>query len=155
VSRRSLRRTLLVFDEGFWIGTGMKKQRLKAFAVAALWLWAPSAVEAQDQLRKDLIESDRAKKEANLTPETAPNLERRMEWVENSIPFRLVTGEVGGFGVSFGAIMPGSGFGIGPRFTRGGLLGGRLTVGVETRFAANESYIGRLDLSLDHLLRDR
>jgi outer membrane protein assembly factor BamA len=133
----------------------MKKQQSTALAVAALLWLEPSAARAQDQLRKDLIESARDQKQANLTPETSPAMERRIEQVENSLPFRLVTGEVGGFGLSLGAIMPGVGFGIGPRFTRGGLLGGRLTVGVDTRFAVNESYIGQLTLSLDHLLADR
>jgi outer membrane protein assembly factor BamA len=110
---------------------------------------------AQDQSRKDLIESARDQKEANLTPETDPQLERRIEWVENSLPYRLLTGEVDGFGVGIGAIVPGSGFGVGPRYTRGGLLGGRLTLRVETRFAANESYLGRVDLSLPHLFVKR
>jgi len=133
----------------------MNKQQFKAIAAGALWLCVPPVVMAQDQFRKDLMESARDEKEANLTPETQPKMERGFEWVENSLPYRLLTGEVDGFGVAFGAIVPGSGFGIGPRYTRTGLLGGRLTARVETRFAVNESYLGRLDLSVPHLFGDR
>src|SRR6185295_2153777 len=57
--------------------------------------------------------------------------------------------------VAFGTIVPGSGFAIGPQYKRTDLVGGRLTLRMEARAAANQSYLGRLDLSLPHLLNDR
>ena len=60
-----------------------------------------------------------------------------------------------GLGIGFGTIVPGSGFAIGPKYKRSDLWGEKLTVSVEARAAINESYIGRLDLSVPNLIGDR
>src|SRR5882724_6429667 len=88
--------------------------------------WASEAVHAQ--LRSDLIESARSEKEANLTPETPPKAERKIVWVENSLIYKLLTGQVDGFGVGFGQLVPGAGFALGPQYKRTDLWGGRLTL---------------------------
>src|SRR5260370_41919385 len=88
--------------------------------------WASEAAHAQ--LRSDLIESARIEKESNLQPETPSKPERDILWVENSIFYRLVTGQVNGFGVGFGQLVPGTGFAIGPQYKRKDLWGGRLTL---------------------------
>ena len=107
---------------------------------------------AQAQLRSDLIESARNAKEANLTPETPPKAERGFVWAENSLPYRLVTGQVGGgFGIGFGQLVQGAGFAVGPQYKRSDLLGGMLTVSAGARVGVNESYLGRLDVSLPKL----
>lgn len=132
----------------------MKKFELLAVVGPVLFgaLLCPRAVA---QLRSDLIESARTEKEANLTPERPPKAERKIVWAENSLAYRLLTGQVDGIGVGFGTIVPGSGFAIGPQYKRTDLWGGRLTLRMEARAAANESYLGRVDLSLPHLLNDR
>src|SRR3982750_4924187 len=71
---------------------------------------ALAGATARAQLRSDLIESARAEKEAHLTPETPPKAERRLVWAENTLVYRLLTGDANGFGVSFGEIAPESGF---------------------------------------------
>jgi outer membrane protein assembly factor BamA len=120
------------------------------FALCASW----AQREARAQTRSDIIDSERAEKEANLTPETQPKAERRIESVENSLPFRLFTGSSDGLGVSFGPILPGSasGFGVGPKYTRKGLWGGRLNFGVEARGTTKQSYEGQLNAALPNLL---
>jgi len=106
------------------------------------------------QLRSDLIESARTEKEATLTPEKAPGAQQKIVWAENSLAYRLLTGQVDGLGVGFGNIVPGAGFAIGPQYRRSDLLGGRLTLRAEARVAENESYLGRVDLALPHLFGD-
>jgi outer membrane protein assembly factor BamA len=131
-------------------------QKLRDLAIVWLGFCGVLAcTPARAQLRSDLIESARTEKEANLTPETPPSFERKIVWAENSAPYHLLTGEMDGVGVGFGTIVPGSGFAIGPRYRRTDLLGGRLTLNLEARGAINESYMGRLDLSLPHLFDDR
>ena len=110
---------------------------------------------AEAQSRSGLIESARTEKEANLTPERPPRLERKVVWAKKSVLYGLLTGDVEGIGVGFGTIVPGSGFAIGPQYKRTDLWGERLTLNVEARAAANKSYIGRLDLSLPRLFGDR
>ena len=130
--------------------------KVKRFTVAWLALCVPlSCPQARAQLRSDLIESARMEKEVNLTPERPPGVERKIMWAQNSLGFRLLTGQVEGFGVGFGNIVPGSGFAIGPQYKRTDLWRGRLTLKAEARAAINESYVGRLELSLPHLFDDR
>jgi len=107
---------------------------------------------AYAQLRSDLIESARIEKEANLAPETPPKAERIIVAAQKSVPYKLLTGELDGFGVGFGNITPGAGFAVGPQYRRNDLLGGNLTLRVTARASVNESYLGRLDLSLPNLL---
>jgi outer membrane protein assembly factor BamA len=107
------------------------------------------------QLRTDLLESARDAKEAALTPERPPKAERGIVRAEDSLAYRLLTGEARGFGVAFGQIAPGSGFSVGPKYKRTDLLSGRLTFSVEARATITESYLGRMELSLPHLLDDR
>jgi hypothetical protein len=78
-------------------------------------LGACGLVHVQAQSRTDLIESARTEKEANLTPETPTKGERAFERVENSFPYRLLTSQTGGFGVSFSNVVPGSGFALAKR----------------------------------------
>lgn len=119
-----------------------------------LCLGAWGFVHGQTESRTSLIESARTEKAANQTPEKPPKLETRIESVENSVPYRLLTAE-DGLGVGFGNVVPGSGFAAGPQYTRKGLWNGRLDVKLQARASKNESYLGRMDLSLPHLLGDR
>ena len=119
----------------------------------ALCAWCEFA-QAQVQLRTDTIESARTEKEANLKPESPPKAERDIEWIEHSLPYRLVTSQSDGFGVVLGSIVPGQSFGAGPSYRRTGSWGGKLGFAVQARRSANESYPGRFDVSLSHVLGD-
>lgn len=129
----------------------LKQAAIVWLSLCGLVICAP----AEAQLRSDLIESARIEKEANLKPEASPKLERRIVGARNSLAYRLLNGEVEGFGVGFGNIVPGAGFAIGPQYRRTELLDGRLTVIAEARATLNKSYIGRVDLILPSLFRDR
>jgi outer membrane protein assembly factor BamA len=130
----------------------MTQSRKQLFVV---WLGLYGLAHAQPQSRSELIDSERAEKEANLTPETTPKAQRRLEGIEHSWPYRMLTGDTDGFSVANGGILPGWGFAVGPRYTRNDLWGAKLTVKAEVRAAVNESYLGRLDLALPHLFNDR
>src|SRR5271165_4643810 len=107
---------------------------LLGFSLCASW----ALQEAHAQLRTDSIESARTEKEANLTPETPPRAERDIGKIENSWPYRLFTGQLDGFGIGFGTIVPGSSVAIGPRYLRR-LWDGKLILRVEARGSVNES----------------
>jgi len=129
--------------------------QMKRITVLGLSLFVVVAQrQAQGQLRTDLIESARTDKEATLTPEAPPKLERNIEWVENSLPYRLITGQSSGFGITFGSIVPGSSFAIGPRYQKP-FWDGKLLLRVDARTAVNESYGGRLEIVAPHLFNDR
>jgi outer membrane protein assembly factor BamA len=106
---------------------------------------------AQTETRADLIDSPRTQKETKLTPEEPPKAEKRIESIENSVPYRLMTGEFDGFGIGFGTIIPGSGFAIRPSYTRTDLFDGRLALRVDALGAVNRSYLGSLDLAAPNL----
>jgi outer membrane protein assembly factor BamA len=107
--------------------------------------------DQQSGTRADQIDSARTQKEAELTPEEPPKAEARIESFEHSVPYRLVTGELDGFGLGFGTIIPGSGFAIRPRYTRTDLFGGRLTLRLDALAAVNQSYAGGFDLGMPNL----
>src|SRR5690349_6893349 len=74
-------------------------EKVKRFAVAWLALCVPlTCPQARAQLRTDLIESARVEKEANLTPERPPKVERKFVWAENSFAYKLLSGQTDGFG---------------------------------------------------------
>lgn len=120
-----------------------------------VWFGLYGLAHAQLQSRSELIDSARAEKEANLTPETTPKPERRLEDIEHSWPYRMLTGNTDGFSVAYGGILPGLAFAAGPRYRRTDLWCGKLIAQAEVRAAANQSYVGRLDLVLPHLFDDR
>ncbi len=129
------------------------RKATKRLIVFSLGAWG--LVCGQTESRTSLIESARTEKEANLTPEKAPKLEARIESIEQSLPYRLLTGDAEGFGVGFGNIVPGAGLAAGPQYTRSKLWKGRLNLAVQARASMNQSYLGCVDLSLPHLLGDR
>jgi hypothetical protein len=119
------------------------------------WLGLYGLAYAQPQSRSELIDSERAKKEANLTPEKPPKAEWRLQRIEHSWPYRMLAAGGDGFGVASGGLLPGWGFAIGPRYTRNNLWDGKLTARAEFRAAINQSYLGRVDLALPRLFNDR
>ena len=94
----------------------------------------------------------RADKEANLSPEEPPHAEVRIESIENSVPYRLLTDDFDGFAVGFGNVIPGSGFAVRPRYTRSDLLDGRLTMRIDVLGSTDESYMGGFDLAMPKLV---
>src|SRR4051812_11974228 len=115
---------------------------LKLLALGLALCACCDIVEAQIQSRTDIIEAARTEKERNLKPETQPKPERDIVWVENSLPYRLLTSQADGFGVVLGTLVPGQGFGAGPSYRRTGLWGGKLGFAVQARGSMNESYLG-------------
>jgi len=129
-----------------------QSKRITVLGLSLFVFWAGR--EAQAQSRTDLIESARTEKEANLTPWVPPKEEQAIRKIQDSLPYRLLTGEAHGFGVSFGNMVPGSGFAIGPRYTRP-VWDGKLILRIDAAAAINESYGGRLELAAPRLFSDR
>jgi hypothetical protein len=114
-------------------------------------VYAQSDSPAQSDSRSSLIESARGQKDANLTPQEPPKAERRLESIEDTAPYKLLTGDLDGFGIGIGTIIPGSGFAIRPRYTRD-LWGGALKLRIDALGAKNESYAGGFDLTMPSLI---
>jgi outer membrane protein assembly factor BamA len=110
---------------------------------------------AYPQSRVAEIEAARTQKELNLTPQEDPKWESRIDRIENSVPYRLLSGNFHGFGVAFGNVVPGAGFAVGTEYKRTDLWSERLTATVRAVGSSNRSYLGRLDLSLPQLLGGR
>lgn len=124
---------------------------ISLLGVSFLVLGAAGKAEAQS--RTDLIQAARTEKEATLTPWVKPKAQGVFERAQASLPYRLLTGDANGFSVSFGNMVPGSGFAIGPTFTKD-LWDGRLIFRADARAAVNQSYGGRLEVSIPRLLND-
>jgi outer membrane protein assembly factor BamA len=129
-----------------------QSKRILVFGFSIFAIWA--GPEARAQSRTGQIESDRTEKEAILTPWTPSKAERIIDKTINSTPYRLFTGDVNGLAVTSGNMVPGSGFAIGPTYTKP-LWEGKLILKLDARAAVNQSYGGRLDVTLPRLFSDR
>lgn len=127
-----------------------KRMAVWGFSLAVLC----GAPDAQSQTRSGIIESARTEKEATLKPYTLPKDERIIIKVQDSLPYRLLTGDAKGFGVSFGNTMPGSGFTLGPSYTRS-LWENKLILRADAKAGINQSYGGRVELSFPRLFTER
>jgi outer membrane protein assembly factor BamA len=130
--------------------TQFKRLAVVVFGLCSLLAFSQAHAES----RTELIQSARIEKETNLTPEVTPKAERVIVKTQNSLPYRLLTGEAHGFSVSFGNMVPGSGFAIGPTYTKP-LGEGNIILRIDARAAINQSYGGRLEVSMPSLFSDR
>ncbi|MDX2153559.1 MAG: BamA/TamA family outer membrane protein [Bryobacteraceae bacterium] len=131
----------------------MKQSKWETFlGLGVFVLWA--APNAHAQLRTDLIRAERSDKAAKLTPWAPDKAERFIVKVEHSLPYQLLTGDAHGLSMSFGNMVPGSGFAIGPKYTRP-MHDGRIVLELDARASANESYLGGLKLSAPRVFSDR
>jgi len=130
-------------------------RKLWIFPVGLLVLFGTWSQRAGAQTRAELIELARNEKESRLTPEIAPKGQRLIVRAQESLAYRLLTGQVKGLGVGIGQIAPGSGFAIGPQYKRSDLLGGQLTFTVAARGSTNQSYLGSVGFSLPRLFDGR
>jgi outer membrane protein assembly factor BamA len=131
-----------------------QSKRIAVFGLSLFVLWAGRQAQAQSQSRTDLIESERTEKEAVLTPWVAPKGEQVIERAVKSLPYRLLTGNAHGFSLSFGNMLPGAGFAIGPTYTRS-IWEGKLLFRADARASINQSYLGRFEVSVPRLFSDR
>jgi outer membrane protein assembly factor BamA len=111
----------------------------------------PHNEETSAELRTQQIESARTEKEANLQPEPELKLQHDIEWVQTSFPYRLVTAQFHGFGLGFGKVGAGTGFAVGPQFSRTDFLDGKMALRVGARGSVNRSYFGNVELSVRDL----
>ncbi|MBC8166975.1 MAG: BamA/TamA family outer membrane protein [Bryobacteraceae bacterium] len=119
----------------------------------AMCMGACGLAYAQAPSRAAEIEAARTQKELSLKPQVDPKWQSRVERIESSIPYRLLGSNLNGLGVSFGNVVPGSGFAAGLQYKRNDLWGERLTASVSARTTMNKSYIGQLELSVPQLFR--
>jgi hypothetical protein len=108
---------------------------------------APPKKETDPPSRIQQIESARTEKEATLQPEAAPKLQHNIRWLQNSFPYRLMTGDLHGFGLAVGGPGPGGGLAIGPQFALRGLRDGKLDIKSAALVSTTRSYLGFLKMS--------
>src|SRR5688572_21026453 len=72
------------------------------------------------------ILAERAEKTRQLQPEAPSNTERRLDWLRDSTFLNNFGDLGGGARVKMGGLVTGSGFAVGPEFTREGLFNGKL-----------------------------
>ncbi len=119
-------------------------------------LGACALAYAQAQSRVAEIEAARTQKELNLMPQVDPKWQSRIERIENSVPYRLLGGNLNGFGVRIWKCGAGFGFRRSTSIQTNRPVG-RASDGQRVRWRARsiKSYIGQLDLSVPQLFRGR
>ncbi len=109
-------------------------------------------VEGDDppSTRIEAMERARAEKAAHLTPAELDPIEAKLERV-----MEMIQPNGGGWSVMFGGLRPGSGFALGPRYRKDGLLDDNLKVDFAAVGSYRLYYGVALGLNFDRLLDDR
>jgi hypothetical protein len=127
--------------------TALRRRLWRVAALAA----AATAGFAQTDLSSQEIIRAREEKQSQLAPDEAPEGERRFVAIKNSRTLRTFFGNSDGVRLGFGNLVPGAGFSIGPDWSRGELLDGRLWLSASGRASTRQYYFGEFRASLPEL----
>lgn len=97
----------LVFALTAWLGSGAP---------------APQSQPAEPFSRGEQIERERREKAGKLTPPAPDKVEAAFQRLENHGLLRGLFGKYSGMGLRFGGLVTGSGLGLGPAYSRPGLM---------------------------------
>jgi outer membrane protein assembly factor BamA len=123
----------------------------KRFGVLAILCGGAGILFAQEDSRAAEIAALQQEKASQAEPEKQNRVERSMLWVrDGNIIQKLSTG-VDGVHATMGGVAPGSGFAVGPAFTRRGLLNGALDLKAAARLSTRGAQKYDLEASLPRL----
>lgn len=105
--------------------------------------------------RWDEIETERDQKSQHLSPEAPDGVERRLNWIKDTRFLDHFSQGYGGLRVKVGGLVNGSGFAIGPEFSRQGLLGGRMNFRAAAQTSARGYQKLDTEISVPRFLNDR
>jgi outer membrane protein assembly factor BamA len=105
------------------------------FSAAAQPAPAVAGPEADYPTREDAIQAARKDKAARLEPEETSKLEHALNTVEEKRILQRLTYGIGGLHLRLGGLVTGSGFALGPEFTRDDLAGGKVHLRLTTQFS--------------------
>jgi hypothetical protein len=135
----------------------VRSQRLGMKHISWLLVLATAAaIKAEPaQSRIGQILAERAEKTRQLQPEAPTKMEQRLDWLRDSMFLRNF-GDLGnGVRVKMGGLVTGSGFAVGPEFSREGLFSGKM----DFRTAAQVSMGGYqkqdIEVSFPRFVNDR
>lgn len=122
-----------------------------AGAVLALsWSLGGSAQET----RGGEIQQQRQEKAAVLRPDTPPLVERVIRYVTTQEALRQTSHEIPGLGVRLGGLVSGSGFALGPEYSRRGLRHGNVLFRTSARISYKLYQRYDMQLTFPHLADD-
>ena len=110
----------------------------------------PLVTSRADQLKGDALEKTR-----RLSPPQPDKLERDIDRVEHSQILEWISGGLNGFGLRFGGLVTGSGFAVGPAYSRPDLLRENLHFRISAAASAKRYYNVDTLVSFPRLLGKR
>ena len=106
---------------------------------------------AQLDLREDEVNAERNRKAQSLTPDEPSALEKRLEDVRETSFLNRITARIEGLRIKFGGLVSGSGFAVGPQYSRPDLWRGRVSLRTSARGSIKRYYQVDFGLSLPKL----
>ncbi|HYP07548.1 MAG TPA: BamA/TamA family outer membrane protein [Bryobacteraceae bacterium] len=120
-----------------------------------LVLATAACMKAETSSRIAEILAERAAKTQQLQPEAPSKMERRMDWLRDS-EFLTNFGEIGGgVRVKVGGLVTGSGFAVGPEYSREGLFAGKMDFRTSAQVSMGGYQKQDLEVSFPRFVHDR
>jgi hypothetical protein len=114
-----------------------------------------AGVQAETPSRIAEILAERAEKARQLQPEAPTKMERRMDWVRDATFLKNFGDLGGGVRVKMGGLVTGSGFAVGPEFTREGLFTGKMDFRTSAQVSTGGYQKQDLEVSFPHFVHER
>ena len=126
-----------------------------AIPTLLLTAFALAPATAQVESRAAEIEAARQQKAAHETPDETSGFEKKLVWIKEEKVIERFTSGLAGLGLSFGKLVTGSGFALGPEYMRRDLADGQVIFRATARGSLKLYYQTDLQLSLPKLARRR
>lgn len=126
---------------------------LAPFLVALAYSLSADSLPAQT--RVEVIEQERAAHSRQVAPEAPPKAEQAVLAIEKNPVFKALFGNPAGLRLRIGGMVPGSGFALGPEYTRPDLLNGNLKFRVSARASSRKYQRYEAELVAPYLASDK
>ncbi len=110
---------------------------------------------AQVNSRAEEIEQARRVKSQQLEPEKLTGAEKTLQEIKHNDLIERITGQISGWGIRFGGLVSGSGFALGPDYTRRGLLNGNVDFKALAVASWRKYEKAEIGISMPRLANDR
>jgi outer membrane protein assembly factor BamA len=116
---------------------------------------SPAEPAGEYKTREELIQAARKEKAGKLAPEETSKIENALNTIQDKRILERLTYGIGGLHARLGGLVTGSGFALGPEFTRDDLANGKVHLRLTTQFSTRGFQLYEAELLLPKLAENQ